>query len=118
MLYIYQYLNRHRLTAGTLLFGLCAVFVFLATRIHYEEDIAKFLPHDAEMQQYQEVYEQFAQQDRIAVLFTSRDTNRQVSAERLEEAMETTGGYLASSALITRLQVEVDEADEYRGLCQ
>jgi len=40
MLYIYQYLNRHRLTAGTLLFGLCAVFVFLATRIHYEEDIA------------------------------------------------------------------------------
>ena len=63
------------------------------------------------MQQYQEVYEQFAQQDRIAVLFTSRDTNRQVSAERLEEAMETTGGYLASSALITRLQVEVDEAD-------
>ena len=110
MLYIYQYLNRHRLTAGTLLFGLCAVFIFLATRIHYEEDIAKFLPHDAEMQQYQEVYEQFAQQDRIAVLFTSRDTNRQVSAERLEEAMETMGGYLTSSALIARLQVEVDEA--------
>ena len=41
---IYRFFNQHKYIALALLLALTGVFALLALHIHYEEDIAKFLP--------------------------------------------------------------------------
>ena len=53
---IYDFLEKRRGLTIALALILTAVFAFLASRVRYEEDIAKFLPRDDESRRYQEVY--------------------------------------------------------------
>jgi 1-acyl-sn-glycerol-3-phosphate acyltransferase len=109
MLKIYDILSKHKVIASVILFVFCVVGVILATGIHYEEDIAKFLPHNAQNEKYQDVYQRIALQNRIAVMFTAKDSSCIVGADSLEAAMEMMGGEIADSKLIDDLQVSVDE---------
>lgn len=95
----------------TIALVLTAVFAFLASRVRYEEDIARFLPSGAENQKYQEVYQQFAAQSRIAVVFTATDDS--VDAETLQEAMSTYGDMLSESDMVENLNVTVDETQVF-----
>ena len=108
-LYIYDRLSGHRRLTGCVLLLLFAVFAFVALRVHYEEDIAKFLPHDERNERSQQVYQQIAMQDRIAVIFTSADTTRRVSSERMTDAMEAWGTHMGEHAPEADVQVSVDE---------
>src|SRR3712207_8090825 len=73
---IYQYLSTRKPVATVLLLAMMATAVALSLRVSYEEDIAKFLPHRPQDEKLQQIYEQIAMPDRIAVLFTARDSMR------------------------------------------
>lgn len=108
-LHIYHYFSAHRLWASAVLLAICALAALLSSRVHYEEDIAKFLPHDAQNEKYQDVYEQIALQSRVAVLFSSKDSLRPVDTETIGQAMESFGKQIENSPLIEQLQVSADE---------
>lgn len=106
---LYEKLKHHqRLT----LLGMVVVtilFVVLASTIHYEEDIAKFLPRNAQNEKFQNIYDQISSQNKIAVIFSSRDTLNRVSDDSLEMAMEDLGQRLRDAHIGKNLQVTIDE---------
>ena len=108
-LYIYDRLSGHRRLTGCVLLLLFAVFAVVALHVRYEEDIAKFLPHDARHERCQQVYQQIAMQDRIAVIFTAADTTSRVSSDRMTDAMEAWGGYMGERAPEAEVQVNIDD---------
>lgn len=108
-LHIYHYFSARRLWASAVLLTICALAALLSSRVHYEEDIAKFLPHDTQNEKYQDVYEQIALQSRVAVLFSSKDSLRPVDTETIGQAMESFGTQIENSPLIEQLQVSADE---------
>ncbi len=109
MLKIYDILSKNKVIASLILFIFCVVAIILATGIHYEEDIAKFLPHNAQNEKYQDVYQRIALQNRIAVMFTAKNSSRTVDADSLENAMEMVGREISGSKLIDDLQVSINE---------
>lgn len=109
MLKIYDILSKNKIVASLILIILCVVGIILASGIHYEEDIAKFLPHNAQNEKYQNVYQRIALQNRIAVMFTAKDSSHTVDADSLENAMEMVGKEISGSKLIDDLQVSVNE---------
>lgn len=104
---IYDFLEKRRGLTVALALTLTAVFAFLASRVRYEEDIAKFLPRDDESRKYQEVYQQFAAQNRVAVVFSA--TNDSIDTETLQIAMQQYGDLLSESDMVDNLSVTVDE---------
>jgi 1-acyl-sn-glycerol-3-phosphate acyltransferase len=104
---IYDFLEKRRGLTIAIALVLTVVFAFLASRVRYEEDIARFLPSGAENQKYQDVYRQFAAQSRIAVVFSA--TNDSVDTEKIQEAMSTYGDMLSESDMVENLNVTVDE---------
>ena len=104
---IYDFLVKRRGLTIALALVLTAFFAFLASRVRYEEDIAKFLPRDDESRKYQEVYQQFAAQNRIAVVFTNASGSSETEA--IETAMSLFGEKLEGSDMVENLNVTVDE---------
>lgn len=105
---IHDTLCKHRLATAIVLLLAVAGMVVLAIRLDYEEDIAKFLPREKDNEKYVQIYEQIAQQDKIAVIFTSRDSTRQLPVENLETAMQQFATLMAEHG-IGNVQATVDE---------
>lgn len=105
---IYDFLAERRWLTIVLAVLLTALLAFLASRVRYEEDIAKFLPSGDENRKYQEVYGQFASQNQIAVLF-SDSTGAELDVEKAQEAMDRFGELLENSDMVENLAVTVDE---------
>ena len=105
---IHDTLCKHRLATAIVLLLAVAGMVVLAIRLDYEEDIAKFLPREKDNEKYVQIYEQIAQQDKIAVIFTSRDSTRQLPVENLETAMQQFATLMAERG-IDNVQATVDE---------
>ena len=103
---IYDFLEKRRGLTIALALVLTAVFAFLASRVRYEEDIAKFLPRDDESRKYQEVYQQFAAQNRIVLVFSAVDS---FDINAMEDAMQRLGDSLADQEMVENLNVTVDE---------
>ena len=53
---IYDFLAGRKWLAALLSVLLAAICLFLASRLHYEEDISRFLPGDEESSKYSEAY--------------------------------------------------------------
>ncbi|MBR4913050.1 MAG: 1-acyl-sn-glycerol-3-phosphate acyltransferase [Bacteroidales bacterium] len=104
---IYDFLEKRRGLTIALALTLTAVFAFLASRVRYEEDISKFLPRDGKSRKYQEVYQQFAAQNRVAVVFSA--THDSIDVETLQTAMQRYGDLLSESDMVENLSVTVDE---------
>ncbi len=56
---IYHYLRTHRPVLFISLFTIFAVIALFASRIHFEEDISKVLPHDKKIEKLNEVFSKF-----------------------------------------------------------
>jgi len=80
-------MRTHRALSGMLLALLVITFFVVASGMHYEEDISKFLPSDDASRRYEEVYENVGNQNRIAILFTCRDSLSS-DVSMMEDAME------------------------------
>ena len=91
---IYRFFNQHKYIALALLLALTGVFALLALHIHYEEDIAKFLPKNEKTARFQNIYQKISAQDRIIFLLTSKDSARKADIDTLEEAMDELAGNL------------------------
>jgi len=111
-LHIYDFLEKRRWLTVTLAVALTALFAFLATRVRYEEDIAKFLPNGEENRKYQEVYQQFAAQSRIVVVFSAAQGDS-LDTEVAEEAMQRFGEILEGSDMAENVSVTVDETQVF-----
>ncbi len=68
ILQIYDFLSAHKALAGALALVLLALSLFSASRLHFQEDIAAFLPDSPETARYREVYARLGQ-DKEAVFF-------------------------------------------------
>jgi 1-acyl-sn-glycerol-3-phosphate acyltransferase len=108
-LHIFDILSHHKRLTALCLMAAVVAFVLLALHMDYEEDISKFLPRDPNHARYEAVYEKIAMQDRIAILFQSRDTLRAAAPDSLEDAMEAMGEALDGQPGVKNLQVSVDE---------
>ena len=69
LLRIYDYLTGHRITAVVLLAVMLAAGVLLALQLHYEENIARFLPIDKGNEKQAAVYNALGDQGQITVVF-------------------------------------------------
>ncbi len=69
LLAIHDFLDNHRPLAIALLVVMLVVCVFFSLRLHYEENIAKFLPHSSENDKQVAVYKGLGDQGRITVIF-------------------------------------------------
>lgn len=108
---IYDFLERRRWLMIGLAVVLTGLFVFLASRVRYEEDIARFLPSGDESQKYQEVYQQFAAQNRIVVVFSQK--GQDIDNEAVESAIEMFGEKLEGSEMVENLNVTIDETQVF-----
>lgn len=111
-LHIYDFLSKRRWLTVSSVVALTALFAFLATRVRYEEDIAKFLPNGEENRKYQEVYQQFAAQSRIVVVFSAAEGDA-LDMEAAEEAMQRFGEILEASDMAENVSVTVDESQVF-----
>ena len=110
---IYDYLSGKRWLVTAFLLVFLMGCVLLSTRIHYEEDISKFLPRDEQNERYTEVYQSLTKQDKIVVVFASKDTLNVTPSDSIEQAMnffEETLQEVDSTGVIKDLQVHVDES--------
>lgn len=108
---IYDFLERRRWLTIGLAVVLTGLFVFLASWVRYEEDIARFLPSGDESQKYQEVYQQFAAQNRIVVVFSQK--GQDIDNEAVESAIEMFGEKLEGSEMVENLNVTIDETQVF-----
>lgn len=111
-LHVYDFLAKRRWLTVSLAIALTALFAFLATRVRYEEDIAKFLPNGEENRKYQEVYQQFAAQSRIVVVFSAAKGDS-LDTEAAEEAMQRFGEILEASDMAENVSVTMDESQVF-----
>ena len=104
LLRVHDYLASHRLLALLLLVLLLAAGIFGTTRLRYEEDISKFLPHSGESTRSATVFESLGNQGKITVLF------RPAEGATREDVMETID--LFAEAVDSNLHVlaRVDES--------
>jgi 1-acyl-sn-glycerol-3-phosphate acyltransferase len=106
---IYTFLSAHKRITSVGLIVLIAVLAVMTLHINYEEDIAKFLPRNEQNEQYQDIYEQISAQNKIAVIFTSKDSTQMVDDDSLEMAMDFVGKELAKNKTINHLQVTIND---------
>ncbi len=108
---IYDFLSARRGLSIAVALALTILLAFFASRVHYEEDIAKFLPQSGDIQRYQDVYQQFAAQSRIAVVFSPvSDT---LDMETMEGAMTRLGEILDESEMAVHVSATVDESQVF-----
>ncbi len=72
---LYHYFKAHRTALFITLFVSFAVIAFFASRIHFEEDISKILPHDKKIEKLNEVFQNSKFADKLVVTVSLKDTN-------------------------------------------
>jgi len=90
---------------------LCGTFLFLSTRLHYEEDISKFLPANSENERYSEIYQALSQKNNVALLFSYVGSEPVDTVSRIAEAMdafEVLWAGVDSTGLIPETALSVD----------
>lgn len=70
---IYDFLSRRKGLAAFILMAVTLLSVMSLCRLHYEEDIAKFLPIDEKNTEESEFFRQLEQQSRVAVIFRAEE---------------------------------------------
>ncbi len=70
---IHDFLAGRKALAGLLALALVLSCGLLASRMHYEEDISRFLPSDEESARYSEAYGAMGEKNNIAVVFSAKE---------------------------------------------
>lgn len=111
---IFDYLSAHRRLAAALLVVLVAVAAVMALNVSYEEDIARFLPRNADAARYQAVYSDVSSQSRVAVIVAAADTTGDAPTDSMVTAMDELGARLSACPLIGRAAHVLSEVDASR----
>jgi len=109
LLRLHDYLSSHRLLAGVLLVVMLAVGAVLALQLHYQENIADFLPRTAENAKQAAVYNALGDQGQITVIFRpSQDAGE-------EEVMDAIDAF-ADTFTELPVQARTDESDAMQAI--
>lgn len=71
---IYYYFRDHRPVLSAAFFISLALTAFFASRIHFEEDISKILPHDKKIEKLNEVFQNSKFADKLVITVSLKDT--------------------------------------------
>lgn len=108
LLKIYDWFEAHKKTATGILVSLIVVLGFLAWHVNYEEDISKFLPRNERNAKLQQIYQALTSQNRIAVIFSAKDSTSVEAKDSMKMAMDYVGKKLQKHR-VKDLQVTFDE---------
>jgi len=86
---IYNYFSRRK--SALWIAALCsfALFGFLASRIHLEEDITNILPHEQKLDKLQQVFQDSRFSDKLTVSLSQRDTTKEPNPDELTAAADS-----------------------------
>ena len=109
LLRLHDYLVRHRILAVVLLVVMLAVGAVLALQLHYQENIADFLPRTAENAKQASIYNALGDQGQITVIFRpSQDAGE-------EEVMDAIDAF-ADTFTELPVQAHADESDAMQAI--
>lgn len=86
------------------------VCLFLASRLHYEEDISRFLPGDEESSKYSEAYNALGKKNNIILIFSAKDGS-EAGEDEISEAIHDFEGVfdaVDSTGMVPQRQITVD----------
>ena len=107
---IHDFLAGRKWLAALLSVLLAALCLFLASRLHYEEDISRFLPGDEESSKYSEAYNALGRKNNIILIFSAADGSG-AGEEEISEAIHDFGDVfdtVDSTGMIPQRQITVD----------
>ncbi len=107
---IYDFLSGRKWLAALLSVLLAAVCLFLASRLHYEEDISRFLPGDEESSKYSEAYNALGKKNNIILIFSAKDGS-EADEDEIFEAIhdfEDVFDAVDSTGMVPQRQITVD----------
>lgn len=84
---LYSYLRTHRVVGIGSIVLITVALVALVSRLHYKEDIADFLPLDAQHRQELAIYQDISGTDRLFAVFQYRDSTKTDPSE-MEQAID------------------------------
>lgn len=107
---IYDFLAGRKRLAALLSVLLAAICLFLASRLHYEEDISRFLPGDEESSKYSEAYNALGKKNNIILIFSAKDGSESGEDEISEAIHDFEGVFDAvdSTGMVPQRQITVD----------
>ena len=107
---IYDFLAGRKRLAALLSVLLAAICLFLASRLHYEEDISRFLPGDEESSKYSEAYNALGKKNNIILIFSAKDGS-EAGEDEISEAIHDFEGVfdaVDSTGMVPQRQITVD----------
>lgn len=107
---LYDNLLKRKWLVGILLLVCVLGCLNMALRMHYQEDIADFLPQNKQSEKYSSVYNHLGGQNKIVVIFSAKETG---DTAGLIEAMESFGVFWKETDVehhIANVQIRVDES--------
>lgn len=107
---IHDFLVGRKWLAVLLSVLLAVVCLFLASRLHYEEDISRFLPNDEESSKYSEAYNALGKKNNIILIFSAKDGS-EAGEDEISEAIhdfEDVFDAVDSTGLVPQRQITVD----------
>lgn len=108
---IHDFLAGRKALAGLLASALVLSCGLLASRMHYEEDISRFLPSDEESALYSEAYGAMGEKNNIAVVFSAKEGSG-ASTDDIVDAIHFFGEAFDQAdpeGLVSGRQVTVDQ---------
>lgn len=107
---IHDFLAGRKRLAALLSVLLAAICLFLASRLHYEEDISRFLPGDEESSKYSEAYNALGKKNNIILIFSAKDGSESGEDEISEAIHDFEGVFDAvdSTGMVPQRQITVD----------
>lgn len=107
---IHDFLVGRKWLAVLLSVLLAVVCLFLASRLHYEEDISRFLPGDEESSKYSEAYNALGKKNNIILIFSAKDGS-EAGEDEISEAIHDFEGVfdaVDSTGMVPQRQITVD----------
>lgn len=107
---IHDFLAGRKWLAALLSVFLAAICLFLASRLHYEEDISRFLPGDEESSKYSEAYNALGKKNNIILIFSAKDGS-EAGEDEISEAIHDFEGVfdaVDSTGMVPQRQITVD----------
>ncbi len=107
---IYDFLAGRKWLAALLSVLLAALCLFLASRLHYEEDISRFLPSDEESSKYSKAYNALGKKNNIILIFSAKDGS-EAGEDEISEAIhdfEDVFDAVDSTGMVSQRQITID----------
>ncbi|MBA3827666.1 MAG: 1-acyl-sn-glycerol-3-phosphate acyltransferase [Taibaiella sp.] len=85
----YNYFTTHRRSLWLTVIGSFLLIGFLASRIKFEEDISRILPHEKKLDKIQQIFQDSRFADKLVITISQKDTTKKVKPDDLVSYADT-----------------------------